>query len=252
MSSRTSTRDGRAGYRESLARLQGAQKSSKGAPAYSRFINRPLGRRFAALAHVLGWTPNQVTALSATCSGLGIALVALVPPTWWTGLLVTVLLVLGYALDSSDGQLARLRGGGSLEGEWLDHTIDAAKISLLHLAVTVSVYRWFDLEPGWTLVPLGFVLVANVMFFGMILRDLLIARYHARHGGAPTRGTPSTLRSVLVLPTDYGLLCVSFLLLGVPALFFPAYALLLAATAGFLILALPKWFRDVREAGERR
>ena len=35
-------------FRTSLTALQRAQKTSKGAPAYSRLINRPLGRVFAA------------------------------------------------------------------------------------------------------------------------------------------------------------------------------------------------------------
>jgi phosphatidylglycerophosphate synthase len=62
----------------------------------------------------------------------------------------------GYAFDAADGQLARLRGGGSLAGEWLDHMIDAAKVSSLHVAVAISVYRWFAWAIGWVLVPLGF------------------------------------------------------------------------------------------------
>ena len=55
-------------YGEALRDLQAAQKSSKGAPAYSRFVNRPLGRRFAAAAYRLGATPNVVTAVSACFS----------------------------------------------------------------------------------------------------------------------------------------------------------------------------------------
>ena len=52
-------------FRGSLTELQRAQKTSKGAPAYSRLVNRPLGRVFAAVAHVAGATPNMVTAISA-------------------------------------------------------------------------------------------------------------------------------------------------------------------------------------------
>ena len=44
-----------------LRRLRQAQKSAKGAPPYSLYINRPLGRIFAAAAYQIGLTPNQVT-----------------------------------------------------------------------------------------------------------------------------------------------------------------------------------------------
>jgi len=233
-------------YRDVVARLSSAQKHSVGAPAYSRFVNRPLGRRIAAAAYLLGLTPNTVTAISALFSFSGIAVVALVRPAWWTGVLVAVLLVLGYAFDAADGQLARLRGGGSSAGEWLDHVVDAGKISALHLAVLIGAYRFFDLDSAlWLLVPIGFVLVANVTFFGMILNDLLRARHAAKTGTPVSRPAPSTLRSLLVIPTDYGLMCVVFVLLGAPTVFFGAYVLLFAANGAFLLLALVKWFRDM-------
>ena len=48
--------------RTTVRRLAAAQKGAAGAPAYSRFVNRPLGRLFAALAFHAGLTPNAVTA----------------------------------------------------------------------------------------------------------------------------------------------------------------------------------------------
>lgn len=232
-------------YSASLARLSAAQKSSAGAPAYSLFVNRPLGRRFAAVAHVMGATPNQVTGLSALFTYSGIALVALVGPSWVSGLVVALCLVIGYALDAADGQLARLRGGGSLQGEWLDHVVDAGKISFLHLAVLVGASRFTDLSPGWLLVPVSFTLIANVTFFGMILNGLLRDRYTAQTGHSVSRPPSSPLRSLLVVPTDYGVLCLSFLLLGAPMVFASVYLALFVCAAGFLGLALVKWYRDM-------
>ena len=115
-------------FTSSLEELRSAQKGRKGAPPYSLFVNRPLGRVFAAAANVLGLRPNQVTMISACFTFAAIALLAIGPATWWVGVLVAVGLVLGYALDSADGQLARLQGGGSLTGEWLDHMIDSVKV----------------------------------------------------------------------------------------------------------------------------
>lgn len=226
-----------------VARLASAQKGrARGAPAYSIYVNRPVGRRFAAAAYLAGLTPNAVTAISAAFTFAAIAVIALFPPTPLVGLGVGLLLMVGYALDSADGQLARLRGGGSVAGEWLDHVVDAAKLSSLHLAVLVGWYRFVELPSGaLLLVPLGFAVVAAVLFFAMILNDFLRRRddvTRARTGGGG-------IRSLLVLPTDYGVLCIAFLVFGLPVVFVPVYTLLFAANAGFALLALPKWFREL-------
>ncbi|MDL4772325.1 MULTISPECIES: CDP-alcohol phosphatidyltransferase family protein [Thermomonosporaceae] len=235
------------GFGEALARLSSAQKTTKGAPAYSRFVNRKLGRLLAAVSYVVGLTPNQVTGISACFTFAGIALIALVDPAPWLGVAVCLALVVGYAFDAADGQLARLRGGGSPAGEYLDHMVDSLKISSLHGAVLISFYRFFDLDrSAYLLIPLGFTVVAAVMFFGMILKDLLARARRAATGAAPPpAAAPSTLRSLLVIPTDYGLLCVAFLLLGAPTVFLPLYALIFAGNLLFLLAASVKWFREV-------
>ncbi|MQY03995.1 CDP-alcohol phosphatidyltransferase family protein [Actinomadura macrotermitis] len=236
-----------ASFRDALVRLNSAQKTAKGAPAYSRFVNRRLGRLLAAASYVAGLTPNQVTGISALFTFTGIALIALVDPAPWLGVAVCLALVVGYAFDAADGQLARLRGGGSKSGEFLDHMVDSLKISALHGAVLVSFYRFFDVaHAGYLLVPLGFTVVAAVMFFGMILKDLLARAHRAATGeAAPPAAAPSALRSLLVIPTDYGLLCVAFLLLGAKAVFLPLYALIFAGNLLFLMAAAVKWFREV-------
>ncbi|RUR03470.1 CDP-alcohol phosphatidyltransferase family protein [Labedella endophytica] len=233
------------GYRATVARLASAQKgAASGAPAYSIYVNRKLGRFIAAAAYRAGMTPNAVTGVSALLTFTGIALLATVPPVWWSGVLIWILLAAGYAFDSADGQVARLRGGGSAAGEWLDHVVDALKISTLHIAVLISAYRFFDLPTdAWLLVPIGFSIVANVTFFAMILNDQL--KYVRGRKGTAEAGGGSRLRSFLVIPTDYGLLCFVFVLLGAPMVFFAVYALLFLANAGFLLLAAIKWFRDM-------
>jgi phosphatidylglycerophosphate synthase len=242
----TGPRPGAESLADTVRRLSAAQKGAKGAPAYSRFVNRKLGRLLAALAFHAGLTPNAVTAVSAAFTATGIALLALVAPSWWLGLAVAGCLVVGYAFDAADGQLARLRGGGSPAGEWLDHMVDAVKISSLHLAVLVGAYRFELVERGaWLLVPLGFCIVSAVLFFGTILNEALRERHGAVTRAQATTERPSVLRSLLVVPTDYGLLCLVFLLLGAPAVFYGAYSFLFAATAGYLALACVKWFREI-------
>lgn len=225
--------------------LAHAQKGhARGAPAYSVYVNRRVGRTLAAWAYRVGLTPNQVTAISAVNTFAGLALLLLLPAHAWTGVVVAALLALGYAWDSADGQLARLRGGGSLAGEWLDHFVDAVKIASLHLAVLVALQVHTPLAgTAWLLVPLGFSVVAVVTFFGMLLNDLLkskngVASTHARGGG-------TLLRSAILLPTDFGVVCLVFVLWGWTAAFLVAYMALAVAGALFLALAAVRWFREI-------
>ena len=233
-------------FRTSLSALQRAQKTSKGAPAYSRLVNRPLGRVFAACAHVVGLTPNQVTCLSALATFSGIAVIALAESTPVTALIVAICLVVGYALDAADGQLARLRGGGSVSGEWLDHVVDSIKIASLHTAVLVNWYRFEDPSDRRLLLPIAFQIVASIMFFVIILNDQI----RRAHRGTTQmilqgEGSSSALYSLAVVPTDYGLLCVVLGLMWWSG-FVWIYGLLLAANAGFMVLALVKWYREMR------
>ncbi len=236
-------------FGDSLHRLHSAQKSSKGAPIYSLIVNRPLGRIFAAAAHQLRLQPNHVTMISAAFTLGGIVLLAILPATVPTAVIVAAALVLGYALDAADGQLARLTGTGSLAGEWLDHVVDSAKIATLHLAVLISFYRYFDLPSWCLLVPLAFSAAYVVHFFGMLLTDLLTRVHDARLDLRPAPTQASTLMSLIKTPTDYGFLCLSFVLLGWHQVFFVWYALLALAMVGYTLLVLPTWYGRIRRLG---
>lgn len=237
-------------FRTALRELRAAQKSSSGAAAYSRYVNRPLGRPLAAVAYSLGMTPSQVTLVSGTVTFTGIACVAAIQPSWWAALLIAALLVLGYALDSADGQLARLSGTSSAAGEWLDHLVDATKTPMIHIAVLISWYRFFDLPAGWLLVPLGFSVVATVFFFGFISTDLLRRTHRSRHPRISSTQSESwrlnPLYALAVLPTDYGILCLSFTLLAWPTAHVIVYTGLAAVTAAFLALAVARWYVGMR------
>jgi phosphatidylglycerophosphate synthase len=235
-------------FADSMRRLASAQKGrAKGAPAYSVYVNRPVGRVFAALAHRLGLSPNGVTAVSAVFTFSGILVLALVPPAWWTGLIVWLLLAIGYALDSADGQVARLRGGGSIAGEWLDHFIDAIKIVSLPIATAIGLFRFTDVPDSYFLVPLGFAIVATATFFGMILNDLLKASKGV--ASSAQQGGGGALRSLILLPVDYGIVCLVYVLWGWTTIFVFAYAFFFAAAAAFCLLAAVRWFRAMRALG---
>lgn len=238
-------------YRDAVGQLRGAQKSSVGAPLYSRFVNRPLGRRLAAGAFLVGFRPNQVTALSALCTFSAIIAVAALPPSLSAGLIISVLLVLGYALDSADGQLARLQGGGSVTGEWLDHVVDAIKVCSIHLAVLVAMFRFFDVSSLVLLVPLAFTLQSSVWFFTIMLTDQLKRATGLRSGPA---GDPneraSLIPSLVMAPADYGLFCLSFVLLAWPPVFLAVYSLLALYNVLLLAANLVRWYRQLLKAGQ--
>jgi phosphatidylglycerophosphate synthase len=238
------------GLRDTVAQLSRAQKPSAGTPAYSRFVNRRIGRVFAAAAFLGRRTPNQVSLASGFCSLVGILLLACVRPSLGLALAVTLLLVLGYGLDSADGQLARLRGGGSPLGEWLDHMIDAVKIVLLHSAVLISFYRFDAFDNDLVLlVPLAYVCVSSVLFFGLILIDQLRRRHDA--SSKPNVRGDSVVKSLLIAPTDYGVLCLVFLAFGTPSLFVVLYGALLVLNVLFLAAAVGKWYREMAALGVR-
>lgn len=229
-------------YRTAVDALPRHGKSNYGAPAYSRFVNRPVGRRLAAAAFASGLTPNQVTGVSALFSLTGIVLLVVTAPSVALGIVVAVLLAIGYALDSADGQLARLRGGGRPVGEWLDHTVDMAKTVLLHGAVLIAGLRFSGIDWLQALVPIGFATVSVVAFFAWLLVDLLRRSTPGAPAGDKPQGAPLA-RSLLRLPSDYGLLLWVFVLWSTP-LFAWSYAALLAANLGILLLALPVWYRQ--------
>lgn len=240
----------RARFDHARSRLGGAQKSNASVPAYLRYVNRKAGGLLAALAYALQLTPTQVTLLSSAVSFCGIAVLVLHAATVPAGIAVSLLLLLGYALDSADGQLARVRGGGSRAGEWLDHVADVAKISSLHSAVAISVLRYFDLDSLLYLAVPVIFLVANVtQFFGMMLRDKLTVPDPARRGSA---GSSSPLVSLILLPLDHGSLGLAFLVLGAHSLFLWCYGLLALCTVLFAARSLTKAYRGLLEVEPAR
>lgn len=239
----------RLGFRGAYRALGAAQKgAARSAPAYSRYVNRRIGRVLAAWAASVGLSPDQVTGISALLTFTGVGLLALGSPSWLLGVAVCVCLVLGYAFDSADGQVARLTGTGSAAGEWLDHVVDATKISALPLALLVGLFRSDAVGDAWLLVPLAHAVVGAVLFFAMILTEQLRRAAGVRSQAPVGTGGPD-LRALLVIPTDYGVLCLAFVLLGAMPWFLAVYTAIVAATALFTAAACVKWRRDVRALG---
>jgi phosphatidylglycerophosphate synthase len=209
-------------FRANLQALQSAQKSGAGVPAYTRWVNRRLARSAAALAHTLGLSPNAVTAVSAAVSAAGLVALIALPAGPLTGVLVAALLAVGYLLDSADGQVARLSGTSSMAGEWLDHVVDAIRTPAIHLAVLVALLLRDGATPSLFVLPLLFAVLSAGQFMSQILAEQLGGREAAKVGGTGVK------QSFVLLPTDTGVLCWSFVLWGSLPLFAVGYGALLA------------------------
>lgn len=245
-------REGPPSVAEAIRRLAAAQKpATKGSPPYSVFVNRRLGRLFAAIAYRFGLTPNQVSMISAVFTTAGVATIALVEPAHSAvGLVVTLLLVVGYGLDAADGQLARLRGGGSPAGEWLDHVLDSFKATAVHLAVLIGLFRFHEVATAWLLVPLAYTMVDSGLFFATWITERLRKETGVAVPVQPA--VPSAglwIRRILLLPTDYGILTLVMISLPFTTAFLVLYGVMFLGTAAFTAAALPKWFREISRAG---
>jgi phosphatidylglycerophosphate synthase len=232
-------------YKQNLEALKAAQKPPRGVSIYSIYVNRPIGRRIAALAHRLGLTPNQITVLSGLASFAAIILLVTADPSPGLGAGVAFLLALGFALDSADGQVARLLGSGNRRGEWLDHMVDCAVKLGLHLAVFLGLDHFTKVKE-LLLIPLAYQVVAILIFFGGTLTAKLLE--HAAAAGAERRETGrGSLSRFLLVPADHGTLCLTFLLWGYgkERPFLAVYAVLLAANAVLAAAYMRAWWRDL-------
>ena len=231
-------------YGESLAALLAAQKPAKGVSLYSRHVNRPLGRRVAAAAHVLGLSPDQVTTMSGVCTVAAVALIALIHPSPAVGVAVAALLALGFVLDAADGQLARLTSGGSARGELLDHLIDCAAKLAVHAAVLIAFYRFDDAAGALLLLPLAFQTVAVLLFF----EGTLVGKLREHPGRAPERqqqAVDDRLTGIGLLPVDHGALCLSFIVWGDYHVFVLTYLVLMLAHAVAFGALTRRWFQEL-------
>jgi phosphatidylglycerophosphate synthase len=245
---------GAAGFRDRFDTLRQAQKRSRGVPLYTLYVNRPAGRVIAA-ASPDGMTPNGLTAIGGVLTYGALVALMFFADGGTASVLVGVALILGFFFDSADGQLARLRSAGSVSGEWLDHVLDSGRIVLLHISTL-----WFLLRTdalGETLAVAActaFALAATLVFFAGTLFEKLEALHPdptRTVSEKSARSAPSPLRSALMLPVDYGVTCVLFLLLPLPDLFVPLYLVLaiikVLSTSAFLV----KWYRLLRRIDAR-
>lgn len=202
-----------------LARLNHAQKPGHGVPAYTRWVNRRAARYFAAGFMMIGLAPSTVSTISLLTSLAGIgAFLALHAEPVAAGTVAAVLLALGYVLDSADGQLARLQRSSSLRGEWLDHSLDAIRLPLVHLSIAAG-FLLAD-APALAAVAALYSVSSSATFLSQNVGLLLRGRASAPLAEA------RRYQSWMLLPIDPGVLCWSFILWPVSWLFRAVYLFL--------------------------
>jgi len=221
------------------AELDAAQKPGNGVPAYTRWVNRRGARVVAAFAAATGWTPNNVSAMSFLLSALGMVVLIACRPAVWVGVVAAVFLALGYLFDSADGQVSRVTHASSKTGEWIDHVADAFRSPAIHLCLAVTTVIHTD-RLWFALVAVGYAWVTS----GQFLSQILAEQFVRAAGRKQTRG--GTLRSFVLLPTDPGTLCWSFVLYGLGAPFIVVYTLLAVIAVCHSLLSLSRRYRDLR------
>lgn len=230
----------RSSFRAHLDDLGRAQKSGAGVPAYTRWVNRRLARGVAAAAATVGLGPNAVTLVSAALSAAGLTIMIAVGPTWWSALLTAVLLAAGYVFDSADGQVARLTGRSGPAGEWLDHVVDAIRTPAIHLTVAAAVLLHRP-DLAWGAVVAGcFAVVSVGQFMSQILAEQLVRR----RGGEPAE-PDGARKSLVLLPTDTGVLCWSFAAWALPVVFAALYTTLFALTLVHTAVSMRRKYRKL-------
>lgn len=239
-------------FSEALQGLNSAQKSGDGVPAYMRFVNRRLARVPAALGASWGMTPNQMTAASALASAAGIVLIAFGPVTPLVGLCAGLLLVLGFVLDSADGQLARVTGRGGGAGEWVDHVVDAVRSPAVHAAILIGWWRGALVGPTWMLlIPICYQLIVTGQFLSQILAEQI---QRQRHGGStpaePASKKKSLLRSLMLLPVDSGTLFIILCFWGFPQLFEGLYIALIITSLPIIAVSVARKYRALNQQGD--
>jgi len=232
-------------FKANYENLRDLQKGSKGTPAYTRYINRWFGKVFASFLGCFKVSPNAISLTSGLLTIIAfVSFLLFKEITFLTSFLLVILLLFAYALDSADGQLARLLKKQSKKGEWLDHTLDAIKIPFGHGVAIILIVQKTDFE-GFLLIFYLFLLsLASARFFSNILKTKLID-YKSK---PEKKDNPriDLLRSILLLSGDYAVFISFFTLTFNPKLFFITYTVWGFLTIFLSIIGLLKTWRSFK------
>jgi hypothetical protein len=163
------------------------------------FVNRPLAAVVVKAVAPTPVTPNHLTLAAATAGT--VAGVAFALPSAGARLLGAAAVLLFMILDCSDGQLARVRGGGSVLGRIADGFADYWVAIAVHAGILTGLCRAAPLELlGRTLSPFDLFLLVLAAGVTMAVNagrfDHHKQRYLAHTDAAREPETPETYLAV--------------------------------------------------------
>ena len=165
---------------------------------YDSHVNRPLAAVFVRGAAHTGVTPNQITVVSGITGVASAFCIARAHGLW--PMAGGLLLFLTMILDCADGQLARLRGGGTFIGRMMDGYADWITAVALHIGIwgyfAAHGFTFFgrELHGGLTTFLIALAAGASMAVHSM-LYDYYKNRYLIMTGdGDPNTHSPDEIR----------------------------------------------------------
>lgn len=197
---------------------------------FTTLITRHISRVFSYLLikydkHV---TPNQISTLSLLIGIL--ACILFVYLEYWWRIVGVILMQISFALDCSDGEVARFKEMGSKFGAWFDSVSDRFKEILMFAALTFNAY---------IVTPKIYILVIGA--FTIIFWLLIAYIREAKKASWPdTRKAEMYITKTIYIGTvDVIIFLVCF------AIIFQIEIYILAL---FLLVSLPLFFKQMRSA----
>lgn len=188
--------------KEILAKIEKGYANKRRGLPYTRYVSLNLGKPFSVFFYKLGVRPNWITFFSFLLALVAVLALMGLGSGIKAGLLLLVLLQLSYALDCSDGQVARLQGSSSPQGAWFDLLMDRVTGFML----ITGVLYWFWLQQlfsDWASFFTVFIvcLFANTFFsYASNLKGLLLPASSAGQTDKPG----NWLKELLFTPSDTG------------------------------------------------
>ena len=181
-------------------RLRRAVKGDDG--LFTTYCVSPWTRYLARWLAKDGWTPNFVTTMSLLVALLGAGAAATGTRVGYVG--TAVALYLSFALDCTDGQLARYALQFSRVGSWLDATFDRVKEYAVYAGLAIGAVHSGHDRGVWLLAASAMVLQTlrhHVDFaYHESLRGQPVAEVRVTAADAPSRSLGYWARKVVVLP----------------------------------------------------
>ena len=145
--------------------------ANRGGGLFSEAVSQRLGARIAVLAHRFRLAPTVLTVANLGLSCLvSFAVIAAAEPVadgrvwaWPIGLLALIGWQIAYALDCSDGQLARVTGQTSPAGARVDVLCDVAGQIALVAALAATAEAQVPETPGWLLAAFAGTWMVNLV-----------------------------------------------------------------------------------------